>query len=121
LVWNLDKSRPIADQIVEQMCLKIAIGEMGPGDRVMSVRDTAALAGVNPNTVQKAFEKLETEGILFSQRGSGWFVCEDTSKAVDSLREVIRKKTAAYFEAMKALGLDSAEIKKYVEEWNEDE
>lgn len=116
--WKLDKKRPVCPQICEQFCLKIARGYYKPEERLPSVREIAMSAGVNPNTVQRSFEELEHKGILYSVRGSGWYVAEDISKAKEILGKLQMKKTAAYFEEMTLLGLEPAEIKKYVEEWN---
>ncbi len=116
--WTLDKGKPLCPQICEQVCLQIALGEFNPGDKMLSVRETALNAGVNPNTVQKAFEKLEQDGILYSVRGSGWFVCEDTTNAKETLDNLVYDKTDAYFAALNALGMSNEEIKNYVKEWD---
>ena len=57
--WNLDSSRPIYAQIIEKVSLDIVSGKYQPGDKLPSVRDLAAQAGVNPNTMQKALSELE--------------------------------------------------------------
>lgn len=116
--WTLDKAKPLCPQICEQVCQKIALGQFKAGDKMFSVRETAMLAGVNPNTVQKAFEKLEQDRILYSVRGSGWFVCEDISPAKQALDDLVRDKTQAYFEALYALGMSTHDIKNYVKEWD---
>lgn len=119
--WKLDKDRAICPQICEQVCMRIALGEFAAGEKLLSVREVALAAGVNPNTVQHSFEILENKGILYSQRGSGWYVCEDTSLAKDTLRSMIEEKTRAYFEAMESLGLSAEETKKYIAAWNDAE
>ena len=115
--WTLDKSKPLCPQICEQVCLSIALGEFKPGEKMFSVRETALSAGVNPNTVQKAFEQLEINGILYSVRGSGWFVGEDISRAEETLCNLVYDKTETYFSALNALGMDNSAIKNYVKEW----
>ncbi|MBR2715522.1 MAG: GntR family transcriptional regulator [Ruminococcus sp.] len=115
--WTLDKIRPLCPQLCEQVCLHIALGELKAGEKMYSVRETALIAGVNPNTVQKAFEKLEQDGILYSVRGSGWFICDDTKNAEKTLKNLIAEKTSDYFEALRSLGMNDSQIKKYVKEW----
>ena len=115
--WTLDKKRPLCPQICEQLCMAIACGEFAPGEKLISVRELAVEAGVNPNTVQHSFEQLEQQGIVYSVRGLGWFVAEDISLAKQSLQALIREKTQAYFASMEALGLRPEEIKTYVKEW----
>ena len=116
--WKLDKDRAICPQICEQVCVRIALGEFSPGEKLLSVREVALAAGVNPNTVQHSFEILEEKGILYSQRGSGWYVSEDTALAKNTLKSIIEEKTKAYFEAMDSLGLSAEETKKYIEAWS---
>lgn len=116
--WKLNKDKPLCPQICEQVCLKIALGEFKPNEKILSVREAALSAGVTPNTVQRAFETLEMQGILYSVRGSGWYVSEDTSLATLSLKKRLHQKTAEFFTEMAALGLGFEQTKKYIEEWN---
>lgn len=117
--WILDKKRPLCPQICEQICAQIACCKLQPGERLLSVREVAVEAGVNPNTVQRSFETLEQQGILYSVRGSGWFASENTDKARETLQTLLQEKTKAYFAAMRALGMEPDAIKAYVKEWNE--
>ena len=55
MAWTLDSDRPIFLQIVERIQTDIVSGRYQPGDKLPSVRDLAAEASVNPNTMQKAF------------------------------------------------------------------
>ena len=54
MAWNLDSDRPIYSQILERIQMQIAAGIYEPGEKIPSVRELAADAGVNPNTMQKA-------------------------------------------------------------------
>ena len=60
---QFDASRPIYAQLVERLKAKILAGTYPPGGHLDSVRDLAAAAGVNPNTMQRALAQLETEGL----------------------------------------------------------
>ncbi len=115
--WTLDKSKPICPQICQQLCARIAAGDFPAGQRIMSVRETALTAGVNPNTVQRAFEQLEQQGILYSERGAGWFVSPDTAAARQLCRALAQEKVSAFFRDMTGLGMSPEDIKKYVKEW----
>ena len=115
--WKLDKHRPICPQISEQLCARIAAGEFAPGQRLLSVRDVAVAAGVNPNTVQRAFEQLEHQGVLHSERGAGWFVGEDPKAAKDLRQQMAEEKLSDFFSEMAGLGLSPEDIKKLVKEW----
>lgn len=113
--WTLDKARPMCPQICELICVGIAKGELAPGERLLSVRDVALKAGVNPNTVQKSFEELERRGVIHSVRCSGWYVNENTDAARDELESIKIKKTKEYLAEMAQLGCDTDEIVKYLE------
>ena len=80
-----DMSRPIYAQIVERLKAKILAGIYPPGGHLDSVRDLAAAAGVNPNTMQRALAQLESEGLVRTERTSGRYVTEDTN-LIEQLR-----------------------------------
>lgn len=118
MIWNLDKSRPICPQICEQLCAHIAAGDYLPGARLMSVREVAVSAGVNPNTVQRAFEQLEQQGILYSIRGAGWYVAEDPHAAREMQSTLADTAVKEFFDKMAALGYTPEEAKLVVKEWS---
>ena len=115
--WKLDKNRPICPQICEQLCAHIAAGEFLPKEKLMSVREMAVVTSVNPNTVQHAFAQLEAQGILYSERGSGWYIAADTQAAKDLCQTIAHQKISAFFEDMSTLGLSAEEIQTMVKEW----
>ena len=112
--WMLDKSRPICPQICELICASVANGEFSAGEKLLSVREVALLAGVNPNTVQKSFEELERRGVIHSVRCSGWYVNENTSAAVEELGALRIKKTEEYLAEMSQLGCSPDEVIEYI-------
>ncbi|MFR2562465.1 MAG: GntR family transcriptional regulator [Anaeromassilibacillus sp.] len=84
--WNLKSDRPIYAQLIEQIELMIVSGMYPPGAKLPSVRDLAADAAVNPNTMQRALSQLETDGLLYTQRTSGRYVTEDVDKIMQTKR-----------------------------------
>lgn len=115
--WSLDKRQPICPQICEKICVQIASGELEAGERLTSVRDVALCAGVTPNTVQKSYELLEKQGVIYSKRGSGWFVSNNVDIANEVFEELVRSKTAAYLNDMESLGLGKKEIISIIKEF----
>lgn len=102
--WNLDSSKPIYTQIIEKIQMDILSGKYQPGARLPSVRDLAADAGVNPNTMQKALAELERSNLVHSARTSGRFITEDTVM-IDKMRENLAKaQIQEFFEKMKQMG-----------------
>ncbi|MBR6577655.1 MAG: GntR family transcriptional regulator [Clostridia bacterium] len=114
MTWTLDKSRPICPQICEIICALVASGEFSAGEKLLSVREVALLAGVNPNTVQKSFEELERRGVIHSVRCSGWYVNENTSAAVEELGSLRIKRTEEYLAEMAQLGCSPEEVIEYI-------
>ena len=69
------KSRvPIYDQIVNSVIRLKVVGVLKDGDKLPSVRQLALKLSVNPNTVQKAYAILETNGVIYSITGKGSFI-----------------------------------------------
>ena len=71
---NPKDSRPIYEQISEKMRDLIIGGYLKEDDKIPSVRDMAASLAINPNTIQKAYKTLETEGYIYSKASKGYFV-----------------------------------------------
>jgi len=66
--------RPLYEQIKEKIKLLIINGVMKPNEKIPSVRELAQSLTINPNTIQKSYKDLETEGFIYSIRGKGSFV-----------------------------------------------
>jgi GntR family transcriptional regulator len=78
-VWyHIDPSSgtPIYRQLVDQVRQAVASGVLRAGDRLPSVRDLAVELAVNPNTVAKAYQELEREGVVETPRGKGSFIAD---------------------------------------------
>jgi GntR family transcriptional regulator len=114
--WKFDGSAPIYTQLVDQMKLGIVSGEWIPGQRIPAVRELAVDAGVNPNTMQRALQELERQGLMFSQRTSGRFVTEDREMIEDAKRTLANRHITAFIRQMQALGYTRQEIVALLEE-----
>ncbi len=75
--WKLDDNRPIWIQLQEQLTRKILSGWYHAGEKLPSVRELAAEAGVNPNTMQRALAALDQNGLTVTNRTMGRSVTED--------------------------------------------
>ena len=110
MAWNLDSDRPIYAQLLERIQLQIVSGIYGPGDKLPSVRDLAAEASVNPNTMQKAFAELERSGLIETKRTSGRFVTEDKNMITQIRTQLAKEEINAFIAKMKELGFDKNDI-----------
>ena len=114
--WNITAGRPVYVQLVEQLELALVAGEFPPGSRIPPVRELAADAGVNPNTMQRALQELESRGLLQAQRTAGRTVTAD-----DAALQALRRRRAAalatdFMRQMHALGMAEAEIETLLRE-----
>ncbi len=107
--WNLNSSRPIFIQLIEIIQIDIISGKYAPGGKLPSVRDLAAEAAVNPNTMQKALSELERSGLVFSQRTSGRFITEDTKMIEELKSRLAKEKIEEFLENMQQLGYQKEE------------
>lgn len=115
---QFDSSRPIYAQLVERLKAKILAGTYPPGGHLESVRDLAAAAGVNPNTMQRALAQLETEGLVRTERTAGRYVTEDTG-LIEQLREKSARMLAEDFlEKMRGIGYSPAQAAALLERWD---
>ncbi len=104
MAWDLDADRPIYAQLVERIQMQIVSGQYLPGGKLPSVRDLAAIAAVNPNTMQKAFAELERSGLIITQRTNGRTVTEDEEMIRKIRAELAREHVDMFFAKMKELG-----------------
>lgn len=119
--WKFRNDLPIYSQLVEQIRLGIVAGEFPPGARLASVRDLATEAGVNPNTMQRALQELEREGIVFSQRTAGRFVTEDIAAIDRAKQSLAREQIRLFREAMGKLGYGREQVLALLREEKEEE
>ncbi|MCL6560030.1 MAG: GntR family transcriptional regulator [Firmicutes bacterium] len=80
---------PIYVQLMEQIRRAVASGVLAPGEQLPSVRELALQLSINPNTVSRAYQELEHEGIIYTLRGRGTFVATPSSTLTD--RERLRR------------------------------
>jgi len=92
---------PIYAQVVEQIRRLVAAGGLHSGDKLPSVRDLAASLRINRNTAAKAYQLLETEGVLETRAGQGTFIAAGGSRwsSAERLRRVAASLDRALVEA----------------------
>lgn len=108
--WQFDNSMPIYTQLVDKIKLAIVSGEYARGQRLPGVRELAAEAGVNPNTMQRAFAELERLELVYTQRSSGRFVTEDTTVIENTKTALAREQVQSFKASMLRLGYTAEDI-----------
>lgn len=114
--WKLDSDRPIYSQLLEILLVNIVSGTYAKGSKLPSVRDLASQAGVNPNTMQRAFSELEREGLIHTERTMGRFVTEDDEMIQKAREEMADKQLELFISGMEQLGFSKKEIVGFVKE-----
>ena len=114
---NPRSSTPIYQQVVDGVKELVARGILVPGERMPTVRELAVELSLNPNTVAKAFQKLEQEGIIETMRSRGTFVAGrtevlDMEAARQQLVDLVEKVLVEAYH----LGLKREDIKQLFEE-----
>lgn len=103
MTWKFTGSKPVYLQIMEHIQGAILAGEFPPGARIPPVREFAAQAQVNPNTMQRALLELEREGLLITDGTVGRYVTRDTGILEAMGREAadrVVRSAAAQLQAM---------------------
>ncbi|QXM06581.1 GntR family transcriptional regulator [Crassaminicella indica] len=114
---EFDTRIPIYLQIIEKIKKEITLGKLKKGEKIPSVRSMASELKVNVNTIQRAYQELEREGVTFTQRGKGSFVTED-EKMLNKIKEdMANELIKSFVEGMKELGYGNEGIVKSINEY----
>lgn len=103
--WKFTGERPVYQQIMATIRGAILTGEWFPGQKIPSVRDLAAQAQVNPNTVQRALTELEREGLLVSGGTNGRTVTQEQSVLSAMRDEELQELARECLEKFRVFGL----------------
>jgi len=110
MIIEFDEKIPIYLQIMDFIKKEIVKGNLKGGDKLPSVRELAEMLKVNPNTVQKAYQELEREGITYTLRGTGSFVTEDERKIEDLKKQMAISILEKFYKDMKDIGFSDEDI-----------
>ncbi|MCR5396986.1 MAG: GntR family transcriptional regulator [Lachnospiraceae bacterium] len=114
-VINYQDGRPIYEQIVDYYKHLILMGAMETDEQMPSVRSLAVDLATNPNTVQKAYAQLEREGFIYTVKGRGNFVKEN-SNLVCARQDEICNKILELLKEAKEIGINPKDILKTASE-----
>jgi len=115
-MFSLDfgDARPIYEQIKEKIRELIICGALKQGQQIPSVRDLSSQMAINPNTIQKAYKELESEGFIVVIRGKGYFVApRDYARSKAPTNELI-VQLKKICEELRFLGMSNEEIKSII-------
>lgn len=113
---DMKSHKAISDQIIDNMKELIMSGVLQPEARISSVRELAGQILVNPNTVQKAYRTLESQGYIYTVKGKGTFVA-DTSSFKPGARELQEAESSLRdsISRLYHMGLDKQEVQRIID------
>lgn len=114
-------SRPIYEQIIEQMKYNVMKKYLNPGDSIPSVRKLALELKITPGTVAKAYQELERQGVIETIRGKGTFIASEIKvKQDDDKIDQAKKQIRSSIMDLKLMGYDKGKIVELVKEMYEE-
>ena len=109
ITLNYRDARPIYEQVRDGLRRLIVSGAIADGEKLPSVRALASQLAINPNTIQRAYSELESEGYVVSVTGKGSFVAEgDTQNA--ARKAELTGKLKPILEELRSLGMTHEEL-----------
>ena len=118
---DFNENLPIYIQIMNLVKGKMVSGKINGGDKLPSVRELSKELKVNPNTIQRTYQELEREGLVFTQRGMGTFAAEDKEVIKELKKSMAADVVNGFLMEMKKLGFSPNEIMDIISEWIEKE
>ena len=115
LTLNYWDSRPIYEQIKDGLRRMVVSGALAPDEKLPSVRALATQLSINPNTIQRSYNELEAEGLIYSVPGKGSFVSPDRSADLQRQLELTEKFREIAAE-LRYLGVGQEELLALVKE-----
>ncbi|CAG7624551.1 GntR family transcriptional regulator [Paenibacillus allorhizosphaerae] len=114
LRFQIDFSQPLYEQILDQVRSSIAKGEIGLGDKMSSVSELAQELRMNPNTVMRAYQELDRDGLTEKRRGQGTYVTSSPERVKKFRTELAAQYIESFLAQMESLGLTWNDIEEYV-------
>ena len=114
IILDYKDRRPIYEQVIEKMEELMLLGVLGENGPLPSVRNLAMDLSINPNTIQRAYTELERQGYIYTVKGKGSFVAENSVMKENKKKELLIQVSEVIDEAIR-LGISDEEIKKMLE------
>lgn len=109
---EFNEHKPIYLQIADNLCDKILSGEWQPEERIPSVRELGTLLGVNPNTIMRTYDHLQSSEVIFNKRGVGYFISKDAKDSIIAAQrnQFIQEELPKILKKMALLGINPSEV-----------
>lgn len=114
--FQIDLTIPIYEQVVEQIRLTVARGEVELGTKLPSVRELAQQLKINPSTVVRAYDELEREGLCEKRTGQGTFITTSQERVIQVKENLAMDAVTSFIKTMRSLGLDQETAERLLKE-----
>lgn len=114
IILDYKDRRPIYEQVAEKLEELMLLGILGENEPLPSVRSLAMELSINPNTIQRAYAELECQGYIYTVKGKGSFVAENSVMKEKRKKDLLIQVSEVIDEAIR-LGISGEEIKNMVE------
>lgn len=114
---DLQSPKPVYQQLIDQVKLAWATGRLKPGDKLPSLRDLSVELRVNRNTIARAYDELQREGVLTNRQGQGCYVSDrGSSLAAAPKREELVARTDELLAQARLYGYSREAVEKLLED-----
>lgn len=110
IILDYKDRRPIYEQVAEKLEELMLLGILGENEPLPSVRSLAMELSINPNTIQRAYAELERQGYIYTVKGKGSFVAENSVMKEKRKKDLLIQVSEVIDEAIR-LGISGEEIK----------
>ena len=114
IILDYKDRRPIYEQVAEKLEELMLLGILGENEPLPSVRSLAMELSINPNTIQRAYGELQRQGYIYTVKGKGSFVAENSVMKEKRKKDLLIQVSEVIDEAIR-LGISGEEIKNMVE------
>ena len=111
---DFDRNTPMFLQIFDRLKKDIISAKYPPNSQIPTVRQLAFDMSVNPNTVQRALQLLEDEGLIITRATLGKFVTSDTARISAVKKEIQRETLRAWIKEMHEIGITTESIVEFI-------
>ena len=118
---DIGDHRPLYEQIRDKLKEMIIAELLTENDKIPSVREMAGILAINPNTIQKAYRELESEGYIYSVKAKGFFVSEIKESGDNGKITELKEEIKPLIKELKFLGYKKEKIFRLIEKIYQEE
>lgn len=113
-----NSNKPIYLQIAETLCDKILLGEWKEEERIPSVRELGGSMGVNPNTIVRVYDYLQSIDVIYNKRGIGYFVKENANNEINKMQrqQFFKEFVPEIAKKIQLLGITEEELSNHIKQ-----